>query len=87
MKAYDFVTVNGSGNYHFISEISNDTATVIGMKLTESADSIMFYSRIVNTDKLSEVSEYFVNLNGPLAILRDNMKKGINDVYIEGMLA
>lgn len=82
MKTYEFVTVNGSSNYHFISKINNGVATVIGMKLTEYSDSIIFYSRMVNLDKLKSVSEYFVNLNGPLAILRDNMKNGINDVYI-----
>ena len=83
MKKYDFVTMKGHNNYHFISEISGDVAVVIGMKLTEYSDSIMFYSKIVNMDKLSPVSEYFVNINGPLAILRDNMKKGINDIYVE----
>lgn len=82
MKAYDFVTVNGADNYHFISEINGDVATVVGMKLTEFSDSIIFYSRIINVDKLTTVSDYFVNINGPLATLRDNMKKGIKDVYI-----
>ena len=46
----------------------------------------MFYSRLVNTDKLKFVDEYFVNMNGPLTILRNNIKNGIDNYYIEGII-
>lgn len=86
VKKYDFVSIEGISNYYFIYDIHNDVATVIGMKVTESGDSIMFYSRFVNMNKLKQVDESYININGPLFILRDNMKNGVNDCYIEGLL-
>lgn len=87
VKNYDFVSIEGASNYHFVSDIQNDVATVVGMKLTESGDSIIFYARFINMNKLKQVDESFININGPLFILRDNIKNGINDEYIEGITA
>lgn len=87
IKNYDFVTVDDTGRYYFVSAINNDVATIVGMKLTECGDSIMFYAKFANISKLKRVDESFVNINGPLSILRDNMKSGISDDYIEGLTA
>lgn len=87
IKNYDFVTLDDTGRYYFVSAINNDVATIVGMKLTECGDSIMFYAKLVNMNKLKFVDESFININGPLAILRDNMKSGIGDDYIEDFTA
>lgn len=87
IRKYDFVKLEETSNYYFVYDIQNDVATIVGMKLTESGDSIMFYSRFINTDKLKFVNECFINMNGSLAILRDNIKNGIDNYYIEGIIA
>lgn len=80
---YDFVSTKDDSSYYFISDIYDNTATIVGMKLSEARDTIMFFSKKLPVDELSYVTEYFVNTNGPLAILRENMMHGMNDVYIE----
>lgn len=84
MNAYDFVTVGTDPKYYFIQELQGEIAVLVGMKLTETSDSVIFYNRMVNIDKLNTISEYFININGPLAILRKDMMEGINNTYIEG---
>lgn len=82
---YDFVKTKGSNSYYFIRDIYDDKATIVGMKLSENKDTIMFYSKQVPVDELTYVTEYFVNTNGPLAILRENIMNGQDDFYIEGL--
>lgn len=81
MKVYDFVTMNEEG-YYFISNIVDDVATIVGMSLNQTFDSVIFYSKKVDINELCYVTEYFVNINGPLAKLRNKMMNGIRDTYI-----
>ena len=81
---FDFASIRNEDQYFFIADIDNSgEAILIGMKLSLYKDTIIFFSIRKNIDELSYVTENFVNINGPLSILRENMMKGINDIYIE----
>ena len=56
---YDFVKTKGSNSYYFIRDIYDDKATIVGMKLSENKDTIMFYSKQVPVDELTYVTEIF----------------------------
>lgn len=82
IKMYDFITIKGSKSYMFVSSIDEDgEVSLIGMTLNENKDSIIFYETTASINEIKRLEEYFVNLIGPLAQLRENMINGTADVY------
>lgn len=82
IKMYDFVTIKGSKSYMFISSIDeDDEVSLIGMTLNENKDSIIFYETTASLNEIKYLEEYFVNLAGPLAQLREDIINGNANVY------
>lgn len=82
IKMYDFVTIKGSKSYMFVSSIDEEgEVSLIGMTLNENKDSIIFYETTASINEIKRLEEYFVNLIGPLAQLRESMINGTADVY------
>ena len=83
INKYDFVTsIDNPDRYLLVIDIEHSEATVVGLELNHNCDSIQFYSFKRDIKEFSYVTEFFINILGPLYILRQNLLSGKEIGYI-----
>lgn len=81
---YDFVRLRGDKAFMFVSEVTGDGKIVlVGMRLSDHKDTIMYYHMDAFVSEVTYVDECLLNMISPLVKLRDNLRNGIDNVYIE----
>ena len=79
---YDFVKVKGDIKFGFVWELNGDIATVISIRLSETADSILYGFNKYNINNLIYVDSSEIDICGPLYTIRKELISGVCERYI-----